>query len=301
MPTALVTGADGFVASYLISDLIDQGVNVVAFDVRSLGDDIRDYETVRRVVEETVPDYVYHLAAQTWPRESITDPRRALEVNTIGALNLLEALRHTGSQAKVLLAGTSEEYGYDTQPMDRPLTEEARCWPTTPYGVSKLAQTHLGMTYARQYGLHVVCTRAFNHSGPGQPAIYAASSFAKRVAQVEKGIIDKVSHGNLTAMRNFTHVSDVVKAYRLVIDAEPDIYNVCSHENWTMEEILQTLVSFSDRDITTEMDPALKWGDSNQTFPTPSYDKLYVATSWQPTLGVAHMLNEMLDYWRVNL
>jgi len=301
MPTALVTGSDGFVAGYLIGELVRRGFSIVPFDVRCLGEDIRDYETVRKVVEETVPDYVFHLAGQTWPRESLTDPRRAMEVNAMGALNLLEALRHTGSQAKILLAGTSEEYGYDTQPSNAPLTEEARCWPTTPYGVSKLAQTHLGQAYARQYGLHVVCTRAFNHSGPKQPAIYAVPAFAKRVALAEKGLLEKVTHGDLTAVRNFTHVRDVVQAYIFAVDCEPGIYNVCSNESWTMEHILQALVSFAKVPVTTEMDPTLKWGKSNDTFPTPSYDKLHQATGWEPTIGVAEMLNDILEYWRVNL
>lgn len=301
MPTALVTGSDGFVAGYLIGELVRRRFNIVPFDVRCLGEDIRDYETVRKVVEETVPDYVFHLAAQTWPRESITDPRRALEVNTMGALNLLEALRHTGSQAKILLAGTSEEYGYDTQPIDQPLTETSACWPTTPYGVSKLAQTQLGLAYARQYGLNVVCTRAFNHSGPKQPAIYAVPAFARRVAMAERGELAKVTHGNLTAVRNFTHVKDVVQAYLFAIDCEPGVYNVCSDESWSMEQVLQTLVSFAKVPITTEMDPNLKWGKSNDTFPTPSYEKLYKATAWQPTIGVGRMLNDILEYWRVNL
>lgn len=253
------------------------------------------------MVEWVVPDYVYHLAAQTWPRESLTDPRRAMEVNAMGSLNLLEALRHTGSKAKVLLAGTSEEYGYDTQPPDQPLTEEARCHPTTPYGVSKLAQTHMGLAYARQYGLNVVCTRAFNHTGPEQPAIYAVPSFARRVAQVEQGLIPKVTHGDLTAIRNFTHVKDVVQAYILVVEAESGIYNVCSDENWTMDNVLQTLISFSDKTIETEMDPTLRWGTSNQTFPTPSYEKLNKATGWKPTIGVGRTLKEILDYWRGSL
>jgi GDP-4-dehydro-6-deoxy-D-mannose reductase len=296
MPTALVTGSLGFVASYLIPVLDKAGIDVWGFDLRQ-GQDLRDYEEIRRTVEECVPDYVYHLGAQTWPKESITDPRRALDVNITGALNLLEALRHTGSSAKILLAGTSEEYGYETHGQYTNLTEDTLCCPTTPYGVSKLAQTQLGLSYARQYGLNVVCTRAFNHTGAGQPPIYAVPSFAKRVAQAEK-TGGKVTHGNLSAVRNYTHVRDVVRAYTSVIDAEPGIYNVCSENNVTIQTVLDMLIGFTDNKVEAEFDPKLAWGSTSNVFPRPSYEKIHEATGWYPSYSLEETLLDVLDFWR---
>lgn len=280
-----------------MDDLLDRGHSVRGLDLRN-GMDIRDYETVRTVVEEFVPDYVYHLAAQTWPRESITDPRRSIDVNIVGTQNLLEALRHSGSQAKILLAGTSEEYGYGTQERDVDVVETAACWPTTPYGVSKLAQTHLGLSYGRQYGLNVMVTRAYNHTGAGQPAIYAVPSFAKRVVAVEKGGLPSVKHGDLSAMRNYTDVRDVVKAYQLAIEYSGEVFNVCSDRTVSMDWILQRLVNCSDRSILAEKDPSLHWGTSNEYYPKPSYAKLQAFTGWTPRIPLEETLEDVVNYWR---
>lgn len=295
MPTSLITGAAGFVGHYLTAHLLDNGHDVYGFDLR-LGQDIRDYEQVRTAIEQHQPDYVFHLAAQAYVPEGTSDPRRAIDVNVVGTLNLLEAVRHTGSSARILLAGTSEEYGYaghDT------LTEDSACRPTTPYGVSKLAAGQLGLVYHRLYGIPVVVTRAFNHTGPGHPPTFAIPSFARRVAQVEAGRADAVRHGNLDAVRNYLDVRDVVEAYRVAIQAEPGVYNVCSDRTVSMRWVLDTLIGLTGRTIPTEVDDGLYRAGSAQ-FPTPTASKL-AALGWKCEYALEQTLADVLDYWREHL
>lgn len=292
MPVTLVTGSEGFVGPYLVNLLLEEGYEVFGMDLRS-GEDIRDYERVRTTIDQIRPDYIFHLAAQAYVPEGITDVRRCLDVNVTGTLNLLEAVRHTGLRPHILLAGTSEEYGYD-QP--GPLTEDSPTLPTTPYGVSKLAAGHLGLVYARTYGLNVVITRAFNHTGPGHPPAYAIPSFAKRVADVRKGRLDKVVHGNLESVRNYTDVRDMVRAYLMAIQLESGIYNVCSDRTVSMQWVLDNLVELSGGEVQTELSDSL-YRPMTGNFPEPSSEKLRSLTGWQPQITLEETLSDVLAYW----
>lgn len=297
----LLTGSEGFVGKYLKHSLTEDGHEVWGFDVRSAARyDVRDYDAVRAVIDRCEPDLVFHLAAVAWPGESLRDPRRVMAVNTLGTANILDAVRVTGSHAKILLAGTSEEYGYEGHPEDEQITEETTCKPTTPYGVSKLAATTLGMVYARRYGLHVVATRAFNHTGWGRQSVNAESAFARRITAVQREQAAYVTHGDLTAIRNFTDVRDVVRAYKLVILADPGIYNVCSDQTVSMQWVMDTLVRIATADsspIVLKEDPVLVHRDT-PSFPSPSYNKIHVATGWTPDIPLEDTLHEVLTYWR---
>ena len=295
MSTVVITGSNGFVGSHLFQELDSQGHKVHGFDLK-YRQDVRNYDQLRTYLESMDPDYIYHLAAQAWPRESLTDPKRAIDVNVTGALNLLEAVRNLGSNAKILMTGTAEEYGYGTQTSSL-LDETSPCLPETPYGVSKLAQTSLGSVYHKKFGLHVVMTRAFNHTGPGQSTIYAVPAFAKRVVEVEQGKREKVSHGDLSALRNYSDVRDVVKAYTRVIDQEPGIYNVCSDTTVSMQTVLDMLISMASVSVNTEQQSALGWSNP-ENYPKPSYGKLHDATGWTPSYTLEETLRDVLNYWR---
>jgi GDP-4-dehydro-6-deoxy-D-mannose reductase len=302
MMRVLVTGAQGFVGGYLADALRRDDHEVWGFDTRgAFRHDIRDYEAVHSMISRAEPDLIFHLAAVAWPGESLRDPRRVMDVNLGGTANLLDAVRVTGSHAKILLAGTSEEYGYEGHPEGTVLDEETTCRPMTPYGVSKLAATTLGMVYARRYGLHVVATRAFNHTGWGRQAVNAESSFARRIVAFERGETTSVSHGDLSAMRNFTDVRDVVRAYKAVILADPGIYNVCSGNTVTMQQVMDTLVEIASEDSRTPVilkeDPALVHKDAG-IFPIPTFDKLHQATAWIPEISLEETLKTVLEYWR---
>src|SRR5262245_25557815 len=217
MTSVLVTGSQGFVGTYLREALSNRDCDIWDFDLK-FGQDIREYEQIREAVDTTDPDYIYHLAAQPYVPESTSDIRRGYNVNVLGTLNLLEAVRHTGCNARILISGTTEEYGYDGHAF---VTEDTVPAPTTPYGASKLAAGNLGLVYARLYGIPVVVTRACNHTGPRHSRSYAVPSFAKRVAEVEVGRIPSVRHGNLGSRRYYLDVRDVVEAYLKAIELDP--------------------------------------------------------------------------------
>jgi GDP-4-dehydro-6-deoxy-D-mannose reductase len=303
----LVTGAAGFVGRHLRGHLEESSgyrAHIHGFDL-AYGHDIRNYEDVRLALLQTQPDYVYHLAAQAYVPETSTDIMRGFDVNVGGTLALLEAIRHTGLRPKILLAGTSEEYGYE-HPREGngslpTITEESPCRPTTPYGVSKLTASLLGTVYARQYGMHVVVTRAFNHIGPGQSPVYAVSAFAKRVAEAEANGDSEIRHGNLSAIRHYLDVRDVVRAYRLVIDAKPGIYNVCGgavEYTVPMDWILVNLAEMTGKNFKFVLDNKL-FRPGGTDFPHTDYSKLNAATGWNPERKLMDTLEEILNYWRV--
>lgn len=274
-------------------ELLDQqGHAWRSFDLVD-GLDIRNYEQVRTSIEAFNPTQVHHLAAQAFVPESTSDIRRGVDVNIGGTLNILEALRHTGSQAKVHIASTSEAVGYTCDLHD----ENTVPGPTTPYGVTKLAAEHLGLTYSRLYGLNVVVTRAFNHTGPRHPAVYAVPSFAKRVADVEAGRAEKVVHGNLDAVRSYTDVRDMVRAYRLAIDLPTGVYNVGSEMVMSMQQVLDTLCSLAKAPIETELAESL-YRPANPHFPVVRCDKFREATGWKPEIPWEKTLLDTLNWFR---
>lgn len=291
----MITGMGGFVGPHLRGLLEGQGHTVTGCTLASC--DVRNFDQVRHLISEFQPDKIFHLAAVSWPGESLRNPRRVMHVNVGGTMNVLDAVRTTGSHAKVLITGTSEEYGYEGRAPDEILSEESVCRPTTPYGVSKLAATMAGLSFARRYGMHVVATRAFNHTGWGRQAVNAESSFARKIVAVERGEAQFVTHGDLSAFRNFTSVRDVVKAYAKVIDQEPGIYNVCSSINVDMSRIMNELRDMSTATIELKEDPNLVHRDQS-VWAVPSFGKIHDATGWVPEISVTSMLADVLSYWR---
>lgn len=283
---ALVTGASGFVGQYLCTRLGREGIEPIGFT-----GEIRDYEQVRTAIDEVCPDLVFHLAAQAYVSEGNKDPLRSVEVNIKGTVNIIEAIHNTGTKARVLTAGTAEEYGYI---QDGPeVNEDSPTLPTTPYGVSKLAAGAYALILGHQYKIPVVHTRAYTHTGPGQHPRYAVPAFARRV------LFDEViRHGNLSAVRNYTDVRDVVSAYLQVIHEPSGIYNVCSDNNINMKFILDKLVELSGR-VNAEfyLDKSL-YHEEVIDFVPPSYAKLHAQTGWEPKISIEETLTDVLGYWR---
>lgn len=284
-----ITGSTGFVGSYL-TKLFPEAVG---YNLRD-GNDLRDFENLRNFLDIHRPDKIFHLAAQAFVSESFDNPRRTIEVNTIGSLNLLEAVRQLGLKSKILLCGTSEEYGAGkTKETSLPI-------PESPYAISKLAMDHFGQLYARAYGMNVVVTRTFNHTGPGRGEMYAESSFAKQIAEIEKGTRKVLKHGDLGRMRNYTDVRDVVAAYKLAIDLPPGVYNVCSENTVTINSVLLTLISRAKKNIHRDADPAL-FRPTDFSFDPPSCTKFKKLTGWEPQYTLDETLTDLLNYWRVKV
>lgn len=295
MPKAVVTGSAGFVGQHLVKHLLELGWEVKGFNLRD-GQNILDYEFVRNALDVERPDYIFHLAAQAYVPESFSNPKRTFEVNTLGSLNILEAVRQLGIKTRIHLAGTSEEYG-DSQYGTGKTIETTLPNPLSPYAISKLAMDHLGQLYTKSYGLHVVVTRAFNHTGPGRGEMYAESAFAKQIVEVELGRRGVVEHGNLESIRNYTDVRDIVRAYVLAIDLEPGVYNICSKQSVSMQEVMDKLIKHAKVPIETQVNTAL-FRPADFSFKTPSCKKFTELTDWKPEIRLDTTMKDILEYWR---
>jgi len=301
MKNVLITGGAGFVGTHLQSVLSNANspigsYNLEIFDLK-LGHDIRDYEQIRNMIDRFQPDLIFHLAAQAFVPEGNTNPHRVFNVNVQGTMNLLEAVKQTGNQSRILVAGTSEEYGYDRD--DPELNENSSTNPSTPYGVSKLAATTLSMTYARNYQMNVVATRAWNHIGAGASPSYAVSAFAKRIAEAEKyGAV--VKHGNLESIRNYTDVNDIIDGYIRVIESDSGIYNIAGENSVSTKEVLERLTSFANKPIHFEANENL-YRPMSLKFPKPNCDKLKNQTGWKQKIPLDETLKTILDDWRVKV
>lgn len=296
---ALITGSKGFVGQHLTEYLLSQGWEVEGFNLRD-GQNILDYEYVRNALDVIRPTHIFHLAAQAFVPESFSNPKRTFEVNTLGSLNILEAVKQLGIKTKIHLAGTSEEYG-DAQYGKGMITEQANPNPLSPYAISKLSMDYFGRLYAKSYGLPVVVTRAFNHAGPGRGEMYAESSFAKQIVEIELGRRKYVEHGNLSSVRNYTDVRDIVRAYALAIELPSGVYNICSNQNITMNKLMDMLIKASSAEvINTKVNPSL-FRPSDFSFKTPSCEKFIQQTGWKPAIELDQTMEDLLDYWREKL
>jgi len=297
---ALITGSKGFVGTHLTNYLKSQGVKVVEFNIRD-GQNLLDYELVRNTLDIERPDYIYHLAAQAFVPESLANPQRAVEHNVIAPLNLLEAVRQLGIKTKIQLAGTSEEYGDAHNCWDGKITEDQMPRPKSPYAVAKLAMDHMGQTYADIYGMHIVVTRAFNHTGPGRGEMYAESSWAKQLVEIEMGSKDFLEHGNLETIRNFTDVRDIVRAYSLAIELTPGVYNICSDQNVKMEVVLDILIENARLGGVRRVKNAALLRSGDFSFGVPNCSKFVNRTAWKPEYNLEQTMIDLLQYWREKL
>lgn len=308
---ALVTGAAGFVGRHLTRRLLERGSRVAAVvhpadrhpDLPEGADrrpaDILDEEAVRRLVADAAPDVIFHLAAFSNPEHSLRYERQTLETNVIGPRNVLAAATGVKARPRVLLVGSGQQYG-NVPEEDQPIPEERPLAPLTPYAVSKASQELLGLRYARSEGLPVMLTRSFNHTGPGQTDAYVCSSFARQIAEVERGQREpRIRVGNLAARRDFLDVRDVVEAYLAIVErGRPGrVYNVCRGEAVAIARILEQLVELATVPVTIEPDPErvhaldapLVVGDAS---------RLREETGFRPRFSLRETLGDLLEEWR---
>jgi GDP-4-dehydro-6-deoxy-D-mannose reductase len=250
-------------------------------------------------VSEVQPDYILHLAAQSFVPSSFADPWDTLQNNIRAQLNLLEAVRRSESHVRVLVIGSNEEYG-TPRPDELPQTEESPLRPNNPYAVSKVAQDFMGLQYHLAYGLPVVRVRPFNHTGPGQTPRFVVPAFASQIARIEAGLQEPVMKvGNLEVSRDFTDVRDIVRAYHLAVtQGEPgEVYNLASGRAQSVRGLLDMLLSYSQVEIRVERDPELyRPVDVPVGYGTAL--KFHRLTGWKPEIPFAQTLQDVLAYWR---
>jgi GDP-4-dehydro-6-deoxy-D-mannose reductase len=293
---ALVTGAAGFVGRHLVAWLEHEGDEVIETD-RHLGTDVLDPEALRRLLTDTRPDAVYHLAGQADVGGSWTSPTETFRANAEGTLNVLVAALGAGVE-RVLAVSSGDVYGR-VPGEELPIGEDRPLRPVSPYGASKAAadvvalQAHLG------HGLAVVRARPFNHLGPGQSDRFVAAALASRIARNELEGLDAVPVGNLSPRRDFTDVRDVVRAYRLLVERGEagEAYNVCSGLDMAVQDVADRLVARAERPMALVADPELaRPVDTPVLRGDPT--KLQEATGWTPEITLDQTLADVLDDWR---
>ena len=305
--TCLITGIGGFVGNYLAASLYTKGFSVFGFDRQGKkvphaiteAIDLLNKDAVHAFVEKVKPNYVFHLAAQSSVYHGFKDEGSTQKIAVEGTRNLLDALLTVNPACNLLVASSAEIYG-KTGNSRKLLTETDSFQPITPYGQSRLAQDALLASYSGNHDLRVVVARSFPHTGPGQTANFACSSFARQIALIEAGKQDSVLQvGNLEAVRDYVDVRDVVEAYyQLLINLKcKGIYNVCSGKGVSLASALQILLKLSEKEITIKQDPK-RMRPADISYLAGDRSKLTEDTQWEPKISLEETLSALLNYWR---
>lgn len=299
---ALITGSQGFVGRYLRRELEENGYEVVGLDIQpgegAVQADLLDPEEIKAAISQVQPDAVFHLAGQADVARSWQIPQKTMEINVIAAVNLMEAVRAFNPSARMVLVGSSDQYG-NLGEAGRLVSEDLATHPQTPYAVSKMAQEEMARVYVRAYGMNICMTRSFNHGGAGQRLGFLIPDFASGIMKVERGEAKSLKVGNLTSRRDFTHVKDVARAYRLIGEkGKPgEVYNVGSGVTWSAQEILDKLCAMAVCPIPVEQDPA-RMRPSDTPVICCDHTKLTTDTGWQPQIPLEDILSDTLREWR---
>jgi len=312
----LITGITGFAGSHLADYILEHHPRVRVFglvrwrsrmeNIRHIQDridlfeaDLKDMTSLKKCLAEVRPDRIFHLAAQSFVPTSWTCPAETFAINAGGQINLFEAVLDLGLSPKIQVAGSSEEYGLVNSD-EVPMKESNPLRPLSPYAVSKVAQDLLGWQYFKSYGLRVVRTRGFNHTGPRRGEVFICSNFAKQIAEVEKKKRSPVLYvGNLEAKRDFTDVRDMVRAYWLCLEKgeEGEVYNIGTGKTYSIREILDLLVSMSRVQVKVEVDPS-RLRPSDVPVLLSDSSKFRELTGWEPRIPLEESLHDLLTYWR---
>ncbi|HEY1720551.1 MAG TPA: GDP-mannose 4,6-dehydratase [Magnetospirillaceae bacterium] len=324
---ALITGITGMVGSHLAEFLLketdwdiygmcrwrsplDNLSNIVERintkdRVQLLYGDLRDTVSMIDVVSKAKPDYVFHLAAQSYPKTSFDAPLDTYDTNIQGTARVLEALRTHAPKAVIHVCASSEVFG--RVPKEKlPINEECTFHPASPYAISKVGTDLIGRYFAEAYGMTVMTTRMFTHTGPRRGDVFAESTFAKQIAMIEQDLIPPVVKvGNLDSLRTIADVRDAVRAYYMLVTVNPvagAYYNIGGTYSCTIKQVLETLIGLSPKgnDIRVEVDPdRLRPIDADLQVPDTSKFKAH--TGWEPRISYDQTIRDLLDYWRYRI
>lgn len=304
----LISGIAGFVGYYLAKELLSTKHTILGIDtiqpqseilqkISFSKCDITNDKLIKELITDFKPDYIFHLAAISSVLKSWENKKSTYLINILGTYNILESCLYLNYKPKILLIGSAEEYG--RVKLKKPITEKMPLNGFTPYAISKITQEYLGTHYFITYGLPVFKTRSFNHTGPGQNESFVCSSFCKQIAEIE--LLNKepiIYVGNLSAYRDFSDVRDVVKAYKIIIEkgVPNNVYNVCSMKTYSIREILNIILSYSNRKIKILKDKS-RFRKVEIPFLMGSNIKLG-RLGWKPIYSINQTLLDTLNYWR---
>jgi GDP-mannose 4,6-dehydratase len=312
----LITGITGMVGSHLAEYLLSsfpetevhglvrwrsplRNIQKILPRIRLHQGDLRDLNSLVVLLREVRPDRIHHLAAQSYVDMSFTAPADTLNSNIIGTVNLMDAVRIVGINPRIHICSSSEVYG-QVLPDEVPITEATPLRPASPYAVSKVGEDMIAFQYGISYKLDLVRTRMFTHTGPRRGDVFAESSFARQIAEIELNRQNgPVRVGNLNSVRTLADVRDAVRAYKLLLDKCPagEVYNIGGKETMTVGDILETLKSLARVPIKHVVDPA-RLRPSDVTLQIPDTSKFQGATGWQPQIPANQTLRDLLDYQR---
>lgn len=313
----LITGGTGFAGSHLVEYLLEKSgfeIHVTSYGTapttvstllptnRIHKLDITNEAETAQLIKELQPDHIYHLAAIATVADSFTSPARSIVTNTLLQISILEAIRKHAPMARTLIIGSAQEYDFIGHDASGKITEDHPLGAVSPYGVSKIDQDLLALSYFYSYNLQVIRVRPFNHIGELQTEHFAIASFAKQIAEAEKntpsGQTAIIKVGNMSAVRDFTDVKDMVRAYALLMEKGivGEVYNIGSGVGYSMQEVLDMLVAKSTAKISVETDP-----ERMRPLDVPSIiadiSKMK-ALGWSPTIPLETTLGRVLTYWR---
>ena len=322
----LITGITGMVGSHLVDFLLNEtdweiyglcrwnddfsNINHIIplinkkERVHLIYGDLNDFPSLQTAIDKSSPNYVFHLAAQSYPKTSFSAPLETLQTNIIGTANLLEAIRKSKFRPVIHVCASSEVFGRVSKE-NLPINEEVTFLPTSPYAISKVGTDLVGRFYGEAYGMCVMTTRMFTHTGPRRGDVFAESTFAKQIAMIEAGLQEPVLKvGNLQSMRTWSDVRDAVRAYYLLVTVDPtpgEYYNIGGSFSCTVEAMLEYLLSKStSKDIKVEMDPdRLRPIDAD--LQVPDMTKFESHTGWSPEITFEKTMDDLLQYWRDNV
>jgi GDPmannose 4,6-dehydratase len=322
-PRALITGVTGMVGSHLADYILEhtqwdicgmcrwrsplENVEHLLERVNKkdrvsfLYGDLNDFGSLMHAVKAAEPDYVFHLAAQSYPQTSFNSPADTYMTNIVGSGNLLEVIRMLGMSPVIHVCASSEVFG--RVPKERvPIHEDVPFHPASPYAISKVGTDLVGRFYAEAYGLTVMTTRMFTHTGPRRGDVFAESTFAKQIAMIDAGLIAPVVKvGNLDSMRTWADVRDAVRAYHMLVTINPvsgAYYNIGGAYSCSVGDMLRHLLSLAKtKNISIEVDPG-RLRPIDADLQIPDTKKFSKHTGWKPEIPFEKTMADLLEYWR---
>lgn len=311
---ALITGITGFAGSHLAELLLAEGYAVYGTSrARSKTDnidhlrhrlqledaDLLDSHSLYNIIDKIKPNFIFHLAAQSFVQSSWASPANTMEINVVGTVNLFEAVKRVAIDPFIQIACSSEEYGL-VYPNEVPVKETNPLRPQSPYAVSKIAMDYLGYQYYQSYKMKIIRTRGFNHTGPRRGEVFVTSNFAKQIAMIEAGKKEPVIEvGDLTTKRDWTDVRDMVRGYLSAVlkGREGEVYNICSEKAIQVGEMLKLLLSFTKVKVKIKRDPG-RLRPSDVPILLGDCSKFRKLTGWKPVIPFNKTMGDLLNYWR---